>query len=105
MSSDLAMEAASGQLEALGSTIRLQVVRELVKAGGTGLPVAALQARLGIAASTLSHHLRKLVHVGLIRQERDGTTLFCHAEYAAIRALAEFLVSECCVDENKIPET
>ena len=97
---DSRVETAAPRLEALGSPIRLQIVRELVKAGQPGLPVAALQARVNIAASTLSHHLRKLVQVGLVRQERQGTTLLCHAEYHQVRDLAEFLVSECCIDEG-----
>ncbi|RCW21094.1 regulatory ArsR family protein [Ciceribacter lividus] len=51
-------------------------------------------------ASTLSHHLRRLMENGLIRQERSGTSLICHAEYATMSALLGFLANECCADER-----
>ena len=52
-----------------------------------------------VAPSTLSHHVKSLVSVGLIRQVREGTTLVCHAEYDTMRGLVDFLVAECCADE------
>lgn len=101
---ELSTEGAARKLEALGSPVRLRIVRELVRAGGAGLPVAALQQRVGIAASTLSHHLRKLVAVELIRQERHGTTLLCQAQYEVIRDLGDYLIAECCVEGGEPAE-
>ena len=92
------VEKAAEQLEALGNTTRLQVYRALVRAGEPGLPVGRLQDRIGIAASTLSHHLHRLILTGLVRQERQGTTLICHANYKAMDALLGFLADECCAD-------
>jgi DNA-binding transcriptional ArsR family regulator len=92
------LEAAARQLESLGSPVRLKLYRALVRAGEEGLPVGALQAKLGIAASTLSHHLKVLREAGLISQERQATTLICHASYPAMNALVGYLVDECCMD-------
>jgi DNA-binding transcriptional ArsR family regulator len=92
------LEIASAQLEALGSPIRLKIYRLLVRAGAEGLPVGAVQDKLGMAASTLSHHLRKLIDTGLLNQERQATTLICRAEYKAMDALIGYLSDECCAD-------
>jgi len=92
------LETAAKQLEALGSPTRLQVYRALVRAGDEGLPVGHLQGKLRIAASTLSHHLHRLILTGLVTQERHATTLICRANYPAMNGLVEFLVDECCVD-------
>ena len=83
---------------ALGSEVRLAILRALVRAGEAGLTVGALQQRLAIAASTLSHHLRALIQAGVLEQTRDGRALICRARYDRIQGLAAFLVSECCAD-------
>ncbi len=92
------VEKAAKQLEALGNPTRLQVYRTLVRAGDDGLPVGRLQDKLGIAASTLSHHLHRLILTGLVTQERQATTLICRANYPAMNSLVGFLVDECCQD-------
>lgn len=92
------LDDAAVRLEALGNPTRLRIYRVLVKAGDEGLSVGALQAKLQIAASTLSHHLKSLMIVGLIRQERRSTTLICRANYDIMRSLVGFLVSECCAE-------
>ena len=92
------IQQAAKQLEALGNPTRLQVYRTLVRAGDGGLPVGSLQEKLGIAASTLSHHLHRLILTGLVAQERRVTTLICRANYPAMDGLVGFLVDECCVD-------
>jgi ArsR family transcriptional regulator, arsenate/arsenite/antimonite-responsive transcriptional repressor len=94
------LEEAAAQLEALGNPTRLKVYRALVRAGDDGMPVGRLQARLGIAASTLSHHLHKLILVGLVTQERQATTLLCRANYPVMRSLLGFLVEECCAESR-----
>ncbi|WP_371344960.1 ArsR/SmtB family transcription factor [Ancylobacter sp. IITR112] len=94
------LEIASRQLEALGNPTRLQIYRTLVRAGHAGLPVGGLQERIGIAASTLSHHLKRLVDTGLVTQERHATTLICRAHYPAMDALIGYLADECCADEG-----
>jgi ArsR family transcriptional regulator len=92
------LEKAALQLEALGNPTRLQLYRTLVRAGGEGLPVGRVQEKLGIAASTLSHHLKRLVDTGLVTQERQATTLICRANYPSMDALIGYLADECCAD-------
>jgi len=93
-------EQAAAQLEALGNPTRLKLYRTLVRAGDNGLAVGRLQERLSIAASTLSHHLHKLITVGLVTQERQATTLLCRANYPVMRDLLGFLVEECCAEST-----
>lgn len=92
------LEQAAAQLEALGNPTRLRLYRALVRAGNEGLPVGSVQEKLDIPASTLSHHLRRLVETGLVAQERRATTLICRANYPAMTGLVGYLVDECCAD-------
>lgn len=99
------IETAARQLEALGNPTRLEIYRALVRAGHGGLAVGKVQEEMSLPASTLSHHLKRLVERGLVRQERAGTSLICHAEYPAMTALLGFLADECCADETCRPAT
>jgi ArsR family transcriptional regulator, arsenate/arsenite/antimonite-responsive transcriptional repressor len=94
------IDEAASRLEALGNSTRLKIYRMLVRAGDPGLSVGKLQSRLSIPGSTLSHHLKTLIIVGLISQERDATTLICRANYAVMRGLVNFLVAECCTEAD-----
>ena len=99
------LDDAAAHLEALGNPTRLKIYRALVRAGDAGLSVGRLQDKLKIAPSTLSHHIKTLMVVGLINQVRDATTLVCHANYDVMRALVEFLVAECCTDSAETDDT
>ena len=90
------LDDAAAHLEALGNPTRLKIYRALVRAGDAGLAVGRLQDKLKIAPSTLSHHIKTLMVVGLISQVREATTLVCHANYDVMRGLVDFLVDECC---------
>ncbi len=92
------LEKAASQLEALGNPTRLKLYRALVRVGDDGLPVGSLQEKLAIPASTLSHHLKRLVDTGLVMQERRATTLICRANYPGMDALIGYLADECCAD-------
>jgi ArsR family transcriptional regulator len=94
------LDDAAARLEALGNPTRLKIYRALVRAGAAGLPVGRLQEKLDVAASTLSHHLKTLIGVGLVTQTREGTTLICHTNYDLMRGLLEYLVAECCVESS-----
>jgi len=92
------IDDAAARLEALGNPTRLRIYRALVRAGDTGMTVGKLQTKLELAGSTLSHHLKGLLTVGLITQERQATTLICRANYELMRGIVDFLVAECCAD-------
>lgn len=97
------LEKAALQLEALGNSTRLQLYRTLVRAGDEGLPVGRIQDKLDIPASTLSHHLKRLIDTGLVSQERQATTLICRAHYPAMQSLIGYLADECCADGSCPP--
>lgn len=84
------------QLAELGHDTRLSVFRGLIKAGVAGMTVSQVQESLDIPGSTLSHHLHRLMKVGLVRQERDGRTLHCFANYEMIQGVIDYLMAECC---------
>ncbi len=92
----LDVNSAASCLEALGSPTRLEIYRLLVQAGPGGTVVGELQTRLGIPASTLSHHLSRLVRVGLIGQERRSRNLICRASYERMNGLIAYLSDQCC---------
>ena len=94
------IEDAAYALKELGHPIRLTIFRLLVKAGYDGLAVGELQEELDIPNSTLSHHIAKLVSVGLIKQRRDGRTLFCIPQYGKLNGLLVFLNDECCINQK-----
>jgi DNA-binding transcriptional ArsR family regulator len=91
------IETAANTLKELGHPTRLKLFKTLVKAGYKGLPVGELQEILAIPNSTLSHHIAKLVSVNLIKQQRDGRTLYCIPQYSSLDALIAYLQDECCM--------
>lgn len=83
-------------LAALGHDARLAIFRLLVKAGHDGLRVGEIGDHLGLAPSTLAHHLSALVDAGLVVQDKQGREVFNRVDFAAMNRLVGFLTSECC---------
>jgi ArsR family transcriptional regulator, arsenate/arsenite/antimonite-responsive transcriptional repressor len=83
-------------LAALGHDARLSIFRLLVKAGEEGLRVGDIGDHLGLAPSTLAHHLSTLVDAGLVLQDKQGREVFNRVDFAAMRRVLGFLTSECC---------
>jgi ArsR family transcriptional regulator len=48
---------------------------------------------LGLAASTVSHHLKELRHAGLMHVERHGRRIDCWASQETLETLASFFAS------------
>ena len=90
-------EQVAASLAELGNSHRLAAFRFLVKAGHAGAAVGDIQKALSIPASTLSHHLTRMVKVGFIRQEKHSRTIICIPEYQHLDGLINFLLEECCV--------
>jgi ArsR family transcriptional regulator len=83
-------------LTALAHQYRLGVYRMLVEAGPTGLSAGAIAARLKMAPSSLSFHLRHLNHAGLVTQERSSRQLIYAADFAVMTDLVAYLTENCC---------
>jgi ArsR family transcriptional regulator, arsenate/arsenite/antimonite-responsive transcriptional repressor len=81
---------------AMGAEQRLQIMRLLLSAHPKGMVVGDILAELKIAPSTLSHHLEKLKHEGLIDVRRDQKFLWYSANTNTLEDLITFLYSECC---------
>lgn len=81
---------------ALGTEVRLQILRLLLQAHPDGMVVGDIQSELGIPGSTLSHHLEKLRGEDLVSVQRESTFLRYTANAAALQELLGFLFAECC---------
>jgi DNA-binding transcriptional ArsR family regulator len=81
---------------ALGTEVRLQILRLLLSAHPDGMVVGEIQSELEIPASTLSHHLEKLRGEGLATVQRESTFLRYTANTTALEELLGFLFAECC---------
>ena len=86
----------SDMFAALGTEVRLQILRLLLSAHPDGMVVGEIQSELEIPASTLSHHLEKLRGEGLATVQRESTFLRYTANTAALEELLGFLFAECC---------
>lgn len=96
------LEKAAIQLEALGNPTRLAIYRILIQAGKKGITVGDVRKRLDIPASTLSHHIAKLMYAGLIIQERAGRILNCKADYKNMDALMTYMLHNCCSEDSSV---
>ena len=47
-------------------------------------------------ASTLSHHLKRLVDAGLLTTRFEGTFHYYMPDYKVLRALTDFVWEDCC---------
>ena len=94
------IDAAARGFAAAGSSLRLEVLQSLVRAGPAGLTVGQVQQKTGIPASTLAHHIRHLVEGGLIEQQREGRNVINRARFSQLRRLGDYLMEECCLDEK-----
>jgi DNA-binding transcriptional ArsR family regulator len=87
---------ALAALGALAHATRLAVFRLLVQQGPGGLAAGEVAQRLGVAAPTLSFHLKELERAGLIRPTRRHRQIIYAADFAGTRALLDFLLRDCC---------
>lgn len=83
-------------LAALAQAHRLRVFRALVVSGADGLTPGAMAEQLGASPSTLSFHLKELLHAGLVSSEARGRNLIYRASYPRMTAVLGYLVRHCC---------
>jgi|SRR5688572_9251266 ArsR family transcriptional regulator, arsenate/arsenite/antimonite-responsive transcriptional repressor len=90
------LERHAEQLGALGHPVRLAILRFVVQAGDGGASAGDIQSHVDLPASTLSHHLKRLLDAGLLRSRAQGTFHYYAAEYSALRGLTDYVWEDCC---------
>jgi ArsR family transcriptional regulator, arsenate/arsenite/antimonite-responsive transcriptional repressor len=90
------LERQAEQLSALGHPVRLKVLRFVVQGDSDGTSAGDIQMHVDLPASTLSHHLKRLLDAGLLTTRTEGTFHYYAADYAALRALTDYLWEDCC---------
>ena len=95
------MEAhdAVKSLAALAQPVRLQVFRALVVAGPEGMTPGALVDAIAVPGTSLSFHLKELLHSSMVTQERNGRNLIYRAAFGRMSALIGYLTENCCDGE------
>jgi ArsR family transcriptional regulator len=83
-------------LAALAQASRLEIFRALVVAGHEGLTPGVMSDRLGVAANTLSFHLKELMQANLVCQQRMGRHLIYRAEFQHMNEVLAYLTQNCC---------
>ena len=89
-------QQALSALTALSQVVRLRAFRELVVAGPAGMTPGAIAERLDVAPSSLSFHLKELVHADLVSAEPQGRNLIYRAHFDRMNALLGYLTEHCC---------
>ena len=92
MDSDLAITA----LAALAQGTRLDVFRLLVRHEPDGMAAGEIARQLDVPQNTMSAHLGILARAGLVRSERQSRSIIYRADLDGVRALALFLIKDCC---------
>lgn len=90
------MQDAILALAALAQPTRLECFQLLVKHEPEGLPAGEVARRLAVPHNTMSTHLAILTRAGLIGAERRSRTIIYRASLDRFRALATYLLKDCC---------
>lgn len=83
-------------LASLAQESRLAIFRALVRAGPAGLAAGVLAKRIGVSPSSLSFHLKELVHADMVSASPDGRFIIYTANFSAMNDLVAFLTENCC---------
>lgn len=83
-------------LGALAQDVRLRIYRAVVGVGPAGMTPGALASELTVPPSTVSFHVKELLHAGLLTQERDGRHLIYRPSIETMNELMAYLTAHCC---------
>lgn len=89
-------------LAALAHDTRLGLFRLLVRAGDEGMAAGEIADALGVAPSTLSHHLAQLEQAGLIIARRRSRHIFYAIIVPNVRRLIGYLAEDCCAGRPEL---
>ncbi|WP_299872691.1 helix-turn-helix domain-containing protein [uncultured Sulfitobacter sp.] len=84
------------RLSILGHPQRLALFRLLMRRYPDRVPASELAEALGLKRNTLSTYVHALLQVGLVTQERAGTSLRYAIDMDAARETIDYLLNDCC---------
>jgi protein-tyrosine-phosphatase/DNA-binding transcriptional ArsR family regulator len=84
------------RLSVLGHPQRLAILRLLMRRYPDRVPAGDIARALDIKASTLSSYLSNLMQVGLVTQERSGTSLLYAPDMGTVGGTFGYLFNDCC---------
>ena len=87
---------AVAALAALAQESRLTIFRLLVQAGPTGLAAGKISEATQIAPSSLSFHLKEMLHANMVSSRQDGRYVIYSANFSTMNTLLAFLTENCC---------
>jgi protein-tyrosine-phosphatase/DNA-binding transcriptional ArsR family regulator len=83
-------------LAALAQDARLEVVRQLVRAGPDGLAAGEIARKARVRPPTLSFHLARLEEAGVVASRREGRSIRYALRSERLAALFDYLGDDCC---------
>ncbi|MFZ6658137.1 ArsR/SmtB family transcription factor [Undibacterium sp. TJN19] len=83
-------------LAALAQESRLAIFRLLVQAGPEGVAATKIGEQLGIPPSSLSFHLKELLHADLVESRQAGRFVIYSANITTMNQMLGFLTENCC---------
>jgi len=86
--------------EALASESRLDIYRLLIKNAPNGMVAGDISKKLKIPATTLSFHLKAILHAGLVTMEKEGRFVRYRANIDLMNDLVNYLTAECCTGNS-----
>jgi ArsR family transcriptional regulator len=96
--SDDEAKATAGLFKALADPARVRIVNVLATSDGEPVCVCHLIEPLGLSQPTVSHHMKRLLDVGLIEREQRGKWAYFSLKRDAVEKLAAVadLKGVCC---------
>ena len=93
-------ERMAALFRALGDPTRLRILGLIAEHDRTGTELAAAVA---VGAPTVSHHVEKLLHAGLISVRRDGQSRIYSLDLATVRGLSQLARGGASTPASELP--
>ena len=90
-------------LAALAQETRLAVFRLLIQAGPAGLAATKISEQVGIAPSSLSFHLKEMLHADLVTSRQESRFVIYTANFKVMNDVIGFLTDNCCGGNPCLP--
>ena len=90
-------------LASLAQESRLAIFRALVAAGAEGLTAGRIGELAGISPSSVSFHMKELMHADMVASRNEGRFVIYTANFAATNELIGFLTENCCGGKQCLP--